>query len=80
MTGLGCLSITASHAPLDLLERLSYSPEELARHLTFLRSDSRACAVAVLSTCQRTEVYATCPAISVSPSTKDSRPVATRSR
>jgi glutamyl-tRNA reductase len=61
MTGLGCLSITASHAPLDLLERLSYSPEELARHLTFLRSDSRACAVAVLSTCQRTEVYATWP-------------------
>jgi glutamyl-tRNA reductase len=61
MTGLGCLSITASHARLDMLERLSYSPEELARRLTFLRSNSRARAVAVLSTCQRTEVYATWP-------------------
>ena len=61
MTGLGCLSVTASHAPLDVLERLSYSREELARRLEFLRTHSRARAVVVLSTCQRTEAYATWP-------------------
>lgn len=61
MTGLSCLSITACHAPLDVLERLSYSREDLARRLTSLRANSRARAVAVLSTCQRTEVYATWP-------------------
>jgi len=61
MTGLSCLSITASHAALDVLERLAYSREELARRLAFLRINSQARAVAVLSTCQRTEVYATWP-------------------
>jgi glutamyl-tRNA reductase len=61
MTGLSCLSITASHAALDVLERLAYSREELARRLAFLRAGSQARAVAVLSTCQRTEVYATWP-------------------
>ena len=59
MTGLSCLSITACHASLDVLERLSYSREELARRLTSLRVSSQARAVAVLSTCQRTEAYAT---------------------
>lgn len=62
MTGLSCVSITACHAPLDVLERLSYSRDELARRLPFLRAMSQARAVAVLSTCQRTEVYATWPA------------------
>ena len=61
MTVLSCLSITASHASLDMLERLSYSREELAGRLASLRTSSRAQAVAVLSTCQRTEVYATWP-------------------
>src|SRR5690348_3734964 len=61
MTVLGCLSITASHASLDVLERVSYSRAELARRLTALHASSRARAVAVLSTCQRTEVYATWP-------------------
>lgn len=61
MTGLGCLSITACHAPLDVLERLAYSREELAGRLPSLRTSSRARAVAVLSTCQRTEAYATWP-------------------
>jgi glutamyl-tRNA reductase len=61
MTGLSCLSITADHASLDVLERLSYSREDLAGCLTSLRASSRARAVAVLSTCQRTEVYATWP-------------------
>jgi glutamyl-tRNA reductase len=61
VTGLSCVSITACHAALDVLERLSYSREELAGRLTSLRSNSQARAVAVLSTCQRTEVYATWP-------------------
>jgi glutamyl-tRNA reductase len=61
MTGLSCVSITADHAPLDVLERLSYSRDELAGRLTLLRANSQARAVAVLSTCQRTEVYATWP-------------------
>jgi glutamyl-tRNA reductase len=61
VTGLSCLSVTACHAALDVLERLSYSREELAGRLTALRANSQARAVAVLSTCQRTEVYATWP-------------------
>jgi glutamyl-tRNA reductase len=61
MTGLSCLSITACHAPLDVLERLSYSRAELAGRLMSLRTNSQARAIAVLSTCQRTEVYATWP-------------------
>src|SRR5215472_9920833 len=61
MTGLSCLSITAEHASLDVLERLSYPREELAGCLTSLRASSRARALAVLSTCQRTEAYATWP-------------------
>jgi glutamyl-tRNA reductase len=59
MTGLSCVSITGCHASLELLERLSYSREELSGQLTSLRTNSHARAVAVLSTCQRTEVYAT---------------------
>jgi len=61
MTGLSCLSITACQASIDVLERLSYPREELAGRLTSLRTNSQARAVAVLSTCQRTEVYATWP-------------------
>lgn len=61
MTGLSCLSVSACHAPLDVLERLSYSREELAGALASLRASSQARAVAVLSTCQRTEIYATWP-------------------
>ena len=61
MTGLSCLSITACHASLDVLESLAYSREELAERLTSLRVRSQASGLAVLSTCQRTEVYATWP-------------------
>jgi len=61
MTGLSCLSFSACHASIDVLERLSYAREELASRLTTLRISSRARAVVVLSTCQRTEVYATWP-------------------
>jgi len=61
MTGLCCLSVSACHAPLDVLERLSCPRAELAGMLASLRAGSGARAVAVLSTCQRTEVYATWP-------------------
>ena len=61
MTGLSCLSISACHVSLDVLERLSYSREELPRRLTALRTNTHATAIAVLSTCQRTEIYATWP-------------------
>jgi glutamyl-tRNA reductase len=59
MTGLSCLSVTAYDAPLDLLERLTYTRDELARRVGSIRMNSRARAIAVLSTGQRTEVYAT---------------------
>src|SRR5690348_7279489 len=42
-----------------MLERVAYSRAELAERLPALRAASRARGVAVLSTCQRTEVYAT---------------------
>jgi glutamyl-tRNA reductase len=61
MTGLSCLSVSACHAALDVLERLSYPREDLAGRLASLRASSGARAVAVLSTCQRTEVYAAWP-------------------
>jgi glutamyl-tRNA reductase len=61
MTELSCLSITGCDASLKLLERLYYAREGLAEHLTALRANSHARAVALLSTCQRTEVYATWP-------------------
>jgi glutamyl-tRNA reductase len=61
MTGLSCLSITACHASLEVLESLAYSREELAGRLMSLRVRSQASGLAVLSTCQRTEVYATWP-------------------
>ena len=59
MTRLSCLSIAGMQVPLEVLERLAYAREELAERLTVLRTNSQARAVAVLSTCQRTEVYAT---------------------
>jgi glutamyl-tRNA reductase len=52
------LGISHRRAPVELLERLSFGPDELAKayhHLT--RSDSIGGAV-VLSTCNRVEVYA----------------------
>jgi glutamyl-tRNA reductase len=59
MTRLSCLSIAGCHVSLEVLERLAYSREELVGRLAALRTNSHASAVAVLSTCQRTEVYAT---------------------
>lgn len=61
MTPLSCVSVAGCRASLSLLERLSYSPEDLARRLPSLRARSGASGLAVLSTCQRVEVYASWP-------------------
>ena len=63
MTGLGCVSVGGCKAPLDLLERLAYSGAELAERIPRLRAAAGASALAVLSTCQRVEVYAGWPEI-----------------
>lgn len=57
MTCIVAISVTAGHAPLSLLERLSFRLDELATQLPSLRRDAGA-QVAVLSTCQRVELYA----------------------
>ena len=61
MTGLGCVSVGGCKAPLDLLERLAYGGVELAERIPRLRAAAGASALAVLSTCQRVEVYAGWP-------------------
>jgi glutamyl-tRNA reductase len=61
MGGLTCVSIAGCDVSLDLLEALSYGRDELAERLPALRAGSGASGVAVLSTCQRTELYATWP-------------------
>ncbi|HST64657.1 MAG TPA: glutamyl-tRNA reductase [Mycobacteriales bacterium] len=58
MTAVGCLSVSGCKASLELLERLAYTRDELPERLPRLRAAGRARAVAVLSTCQRVEVYA----------------------
>ena len=61
MIGLTCVSFAGCHVSLDLLERLACSPSVLPGRITTLRNKSGASAVVVLSTCQRTEVYAAWP-------------------
>jgi len=61
MSALVCISVTGCHAGLALLERLAYRPEELAASLPRLRSLAGVAQLAVLSTCQRVEVYAASP-------------------
>ncbi|MFM6849542.1 MAG: glutamyl-tRNA reductase [Terrabacter sp.] len=59
MSALACVSVSGAHVPLSLLERLSYNPADLPELLPPLRAASGATAIAVLSTCQRVEIYAT---------------------
>jgi glutamyl-tRNA reductase len=61
MTAVSCLSVSGCRASLELLERLAYGRDELAVRLPLLRGSSRARGLAVLSTCQRVEVYASWP-------------------
>jgi glutamyl-tRNA reductase len=58
VTGLGCVSVAGCKAPLDLLERLAFGGAELAERIPRLRAAAGASALAVLSTCQRVELYA----------------------
>jgi glutamyl-tRNA reductase len=55
---ISCVSISACRASLDVLERVAFARDELPASLPVLRAASGACSVAVLSTCQRTEIYA----------------------
>lgn len=59
MNDLSCISVAGCQVSLDLLEQLAYPRDELAAGVTTLQRTSNARAVVVLSTCQRTEVYAT---------------------
>ncbi|HEY7177435.1 MAG TPA: glutamyl-tRNA reductase [Micromonosporaceae bacterium] len=59
MTGLCCMSIAGCQVSLEMLEALSFGHDELPARLPALRAASRATGVVVLSTCQRTELYAT---------------------
>lgn len=61
MSALGCLSVAGRRTSMALLERVSFSADELAQRLPRLRSASGATGLAVLSTCQRTELYACWP-------------------
>jgi glutamyl-tRNA reductase len=61
VTGLGCVSVAGCKAPLDLLERLAFDRDELADRIPRLRAAAGAGALAVLSTCQRVELYAAWP-------------------
>jgi glutamyl-tRNA reductase len=47
-------------APLDVLERMTVAPTALQKALAHLRSGDHLAEVVVLSTCNRTEVYAVC--------------------
>ena len=58
MTTLACLTISGGRVPLPVLEAVSFSPDELHPALLDLRERSGAEQLCVLSTCERTEVYA----------------------
>ena len=57
MTTLDCASLAGCRAPLELLERVTYTTAELAERLPALRAACGVDQLAVLSTCQRTEWY-----------------------
>jgi glutamyl-tRNA reductase len=58
---ISCVSVAGCRVSLDLLERLAFARDELCTRLPRLRDASGARSVAVLSTCQRTEIYASWP-------------------
>src|SRR3954447_11760603 len=62
-TGLACLSVPGCRVPLPLLEQLSFSPDELAACLLDLRMRAGAAQLCLLSTCERTELYAIWPGV-----------------
>lgn len=58
---MGFLAIGINHktAAVDVRERVAFSPEHLAEALQRMRADTATQEVAILSTCNRTEVYCT---------------------
>ena len=58
MTTLACLSVSGSRVPLPVLEAVSFTPDELPPALLDLRERTGADQLCVLSTCERTELYA----------------------
>jgi len=61
VSALAAISVAGCRAPLALLEGLTYPRESLVDALPRLRQAARAQQLAVVSTCQRTEVYAVWP-------------------
>jgi len=58
MTAVTCVSVTGCHAGLELLERLAFRREDLAASLPRLAAGAGVSQLALLSTCQRVELYA----------------------
>jgi glutamyl-tRNA reductase len=58
MTSLMCLSVPGCRVPVSVLEALSFARDELSDALEDLRERAGATQLCVLSTCERTEVYA----------------------
>jgi len=58
VTTLACLSFSGSRVPLPVLEAVSFTPDELHPALLDLRERTGADQLCVLSTCERTELYA----------------------
>ncbi|HVH94362.1 MAG TPA: glutamyl-tRNA reductase [Nocardioidaceae bacterium] len=58
MTTLVCLSVPGCRVPVSVLESLSFARAELTDALEDLRRRTGAAQLCVLSTCERTEVYA----------------------
>ncbi|PAU85677.1 glutamyl-tRNA reductase [Pseudomonas sp. WN033] len=56
---MGFLALGINHktASVDVRERVAFSPEQLADALQRLRDETRTQEVAILSTCNRTEIY-----------------------
>jgi glutamyl-tRNA reductase len=61
MTWLTCVSVPGYRVPLSLLERLSFTRDELSGALVDLQVRTGAAQLLVLSTCERIEVYASWP-------------------
>src|SRR4029077_19906725 len=58
---LVCLSVAGTRIPLPVLEALSFTQDELSDSLVDLKLRTGASQVCLLSTCERTEVYAALP-------------------
>lgn len=56
---MGFLAFGINHktAAVDLRERVAFAPEQLADALQRLRDETMTQEVAILSTCNRTEIY-----------------------